>query len=950
MATDNIERLHELDIQKGKTIFASQVNAELNQLVARANNKASRTVDENILSSWTFNKGVVLGGTNPSTTAGSFYYDADSRTFKGRAGETLYTFQEITSFIDVNSYGTNATAFVNALTSNPNLIILVPNGTYNLTPTLAQVPTLLAGLKRFLAIGTINITLPVGNVALTNPITIASFYPANVGIQGNTPISLSGVTWHSTSGSAGNYSLTFNVSSVTGIETGQLARLTPTAGTGDFQVLQGAWLITNVDSVNSRITLKHTFTGGAFPTFTLSNATLLINTSTLTFTGCSGFLFGISEALKTFYQLSIVGDYNLATNTGTQGTYGLVSATNANVNIGTAGQADSRVCIHGFGEHGIYAPNASGGTLNQVVSTGNRLSGMCAEGATLKGDSIVCNGNGQYGVIATQGGVINTQNGNFSANGFHGVRADARGVVNAYGSTVRSNVNGTFLKDDLSSVLLRTESTPTFAGIQHPNPVYATTRTFSMNGNAYAKTPNGFFDVFAKGNKTVSLDRNGLNGLRIGLTLQAQTIYYLYLISHPSLCDGGYLLDTAQNLESYAMTVQNLLPYSESLEQWTLTDATVSPNDAIVRDPLGGFRYDKITEGSAGTAQVEQTFTTSNTTVTRTARVKKGSGLTWLRLAIAQSTNRVQAWFNLDTGAVGTVNSVGTASSPSATIESLPDGSYLISLTGTFASAPSLTFGASASADASTTRVNNSVYYLWGNQLVDGSNILPYQPTFATPFESQSITFNARQLNVLLRTDSSSNIMRDYLESWDFKANTFQKGAFAFVNFHATVADNLVGTATRASNVVTVNATNHGHQVGHRVYLTFASGITNNWFTVASVVNANSFTVASTGADVVSPVTATLQRRLIRKALNVQNVSYGVAGIYAINLISPAPDANYSLLGSSQNRSGADSLALVQFHWNGGFVAPTVNAFHVVVRNSSTAGAQDMTDNSIAVF
>jgi hypothetical protein len=175
-------------------------------------------------------------------------------------------------------------------------------------------------------------------------------------------------------------------------------------------------------------------------------------------------------------------------------------------------------------------------------------------------------------------------------------------------------------------------------------------------------------------------------------------------------------------------------------------------------------------------------------------------------------------------------------------------------------------------------------------------------------------------------------------------------GAFAYVNFDGTTASNLVGTATRASNIATINATAHGHIVGHRVYLTFASGISNGWFTVATVPTANSFTVASTGADVVSPVVATLTRRSIRKALNVQSVPIALAGAYAVNFTTPAPDANYALLGSAQNRSGSDLLALVQFHWNNAFVAPTVNYVHAIVRNSSTAFAQDMTDNSIVVF
>jgi hypothetical protein len=950
MATDDLVRLHSLDFQATKTILSGQVNAELDQLISTSNTKASRVINENILASWSFGKGVNVASSSPTSTAGSFWYDSLSNNFKGIVGSSTYTFGEVTSFIDVNTYGTDATAFVNALTANVGKIILVPNGTYNLSPTLAQVPTLLAGIANLLPIGTINITLPVGNVALSSVIPLANFYPSNIGITGSTPIALTGVTWQATSGSAGNYSIILNVSATTGLAVGQLARLTPVTGTGDFGVLEGVWLITNVDTANSRITIKHTFTGGAFPTFTLTNATLSINTSTLTFTGSSGFLFYASSPLKAFYQISIVGDYNIATATGTSGTYGIYSHDTANLTLGTLGQTDAKVNIQGFGEHGFYAKGSSAGTISGLTTTGNRLAGIYTEGANLKGTSVVSTGNGQYGGVATQDGVLNAQYGNYSANGIYGLKAESSGVVNAYGSTILQNVVGTFVKDDISTVLLRTETKPSFSGVQLPTPTYATARTFTLSGNAYAKSANGVNDLFVKGNKTVSLDRVGFNGLKTGTSLAPSTTYYGYITTHPSLCDGGYVLDTAQNVTSHNFTVQNLLAYSESLENWTLTDATVAPNDPIVRDPLGGFQYDKITEGTAGTAQVAKTFTTATTTVTRTARIKKGSGLTWIRMTIEQSTNRVQAWLNLNTGALGTVNNTGTASSPSATVEALPDGSYLLALTGTFATSPSNTLTSSASADASTTRVNNSVYYLWGNQVFDGSVILPYQPTFATPYPSQTVAFNSQQVDILAVTNSASNLVQDYFTAWDFRRSTFSAGAFASVNFDAATASNLVGTATRASNVATINATAHGHIVGHRVYLTFASGISNGWFTVATVPTANSFTVASTGADVVVPVVATLTRRSIRQSVNVQSVPYESAGATAVNFTTASADANYRLLGSGSGRSGTDHLGIIGFHrTTTGFVAPTVNAFHTLIRNQS-ATPVDQTDVSIVVF
>jgi hypothetical protein len=175
---------------------------------------------------------------------------------------------------------------------------------------------------------------------------------------------------------------------------------------------------------------------------------------------------------------------------------------------------------------------------------------------------------------------------------------------------------------------------------------------------------------------------------------------------------------------------------------------------------------------------------------------------------------------------------------------------------------------------------------------------------------------------------------------------------FATVNFDGTTASNLVGTATRASNVATINATAHGHIVGHRVYLTFASGITNGWFTVATVPTANSFTVASTGADVAVPVVATLTRRSIRQSVNVQSVPYASTGVVGFNFTAPAPTANYIVLSQVSVRSGSESLGILQINPIGGgvFVTPTVNAFHALIRNSSTAAGQDMSDSHVAIF
>ncbi len=174
---------------------------------------------------------------------------------------------------------------------------------------------------------------------------------------------------------------------------------------------------------------------------------------------------------------------------------------------------------------------------------------------------------------------------------------------------------------------------------------------------------------------------------------------------------------------------------------------------------------------------------------------------------------------------------------------------------------------------------------------------------------------------------------------------------FAYVNFDASLTSNLTGTFTRTLAVVTANVTAHGHRVGDRIYL-FSSGVLGEWGTVVTVPDANSFTYTSGTSGTIGSTACTLQRRSIRKALNVHSIAWeSLGGTYAVNFITPAPDANYALLGSAQNRSGANALALMQFHVsNSGFHVPTVNYVHCAVRNSSTASIQDMTDNTVVVF
>jgi hypothetical protein len=173
---------------------------------------------------------------------------------------------------------------------------------------------------------------------------------------------------------------------------------------------------------------------------------------------------------------------------------------------------------------------------------------------------------------------------------------------------------------------------------------------------------------------------------------------------------------------------------------------------------------------------------------------------------------------------------------------------------------------------------------------------------------------------------------------------------FATVNFDGTTAANLTGTFTRTLAVVTLNATAHGHSVGHRIYFVGA-GVTSNFYTVASVIDANSFTFDSGVSGTIGSTACTLQRRSIRKSTNVQSVAYATVGNYAVNLLSLAPDANYSVtIGCSPPQAAPNYQIVSNLHCSSNtYYAPTTAYFHLRTYEINL-GQNDVTFANLSVF
>lgn len=162
---------------------------------------------------------------------------------------------------------------------------------------------------------------------------------------------------------------------------------------------------------------------------------------------------------------------------------------------------------------------------------------------------------------------------------------------------------------------------------------------------------------------------------------------------------------------------------------WTTTDTTVSSNS--IAAPDGTITADTLTQGSAGTAIVSESLPiAANTTYTGTFFLKRNNN-DWVCVVLFNSTDQLNVWVNLATGALGTVTASGTASGIVASVTALANGWYRVRVSGIVnaASTSALLAFLQVPSDGSVLRQNGAAVYAWGAQLELGAFPTSYIPT-----------------------------------------------------------------------------------------------------------------------------------------------------------------------------------------------------------------------------
>jgi hypothetical protein len=263
----------------------------------------------------------------------------------------------------------------------------------------------------------------------------------------------------------------------------------------------------------------------------------------------------------------------------------------------------------------------------------------------------------------------------------------------------------------------------------------AATATVTASGSFQARIANALSSAFN------GYTGDGTSGIFIwGAQLNVGALQPYYPTTRKNLLGFTQEFDNAAWTKSNSFVQTNLVTWSEDFDNaaWNKSGATITANS--IAAPNGTTTADSLVEdGTTSGHRVANTQSLNSTLTYTTSFYVKENGRTWATVLVDDNSgNGSRAFYNLQTGQIGSVSNSGTGAGGAASITAVGNGWYRCVLTcvpstvntGNVRSYISGTTADAVSSYAGTDGLTS--IYIWGAQLVQGSTAGDYQRTFGT--------------------------------------------------------------------------------------------------------------------------------------------------------------------------------------------------------------------------
>jgi hypothetical protein len=313
----------------------------------------------------------------------------------------------------------------------------------------------------------------------------------------------------------------------------------------------------------------------------------------------------------------------------------------------------------------------------------------------------------------------------------------------------------------------------------------------------------------------------------------------------------------------------NLLTYSEDFTNasWTKLNATITSNVSTAPDNTS--TADKLVEDNTSNNHLVQIAIVATDTTYSFSIFAKKAERNWIVLrSVNASFQNVKAWFNIDTGTIGTLENGATA-----TITSLANGWYKCTMV-----VPSFSSGFEFRVSVSTGNNVDSYLgdgtsgvYLWGAQLEAGSYATSYIPT-----TSASVTRNA---DVISKTGISDLIgQTEGTLFCDVNLNSRVSFTYLALSTDLTTSSNYLGIGFLGNSIAFESVVGAALQA-NIVYSNSSTGR----FKIAAAYKANDFVLYINGVQIGTDTSGTIpacSQLGLNAFSNAQALNYNSVQLY----------------------------------------------------------------------